>query len=332
MAMLRLVFMGSDAIARPALEWLAGPGNGLAQIVAIYTQPDRPSGRGQKVTPNAIKQWALTHGLPVFQPVQLTLETCGDLARLGADVALVMAYGQILKDDVIATPRLGTLNLHASLLPKYRGASPIQTAVACGESQTGVTLMRVSRRLDAGPTADAERVPVGSLDTAAEVEARLADAFVPLLARTLPKLAVGSLEFRPQEETQATYCRRLEKADGALDFAASAAVLAARINGLHPWPGCFFETGGQTVKVGLAEALPDSRTGPAGQVVGVDAIGLLVATGSGFLRLHRLQRPGGRMLPAPEFLRGHPIAPGTLLPSHPMASLVSSQSFPRRKR
>jgi methionyl-tRNA formyltransferase len=325
--------MGSDAIALPALDWLAGEGSGLAQVVAVFTQPDRAAGRGQHVTPNAIKQWATTRGLPVFQPEKLTPETHVQFAGLGADLALVMAYGHILKDDFIATPRRGTLNLHASLLPAYRGASPIQAAVAAGGSETGVTLMRIVRQLDAGPVADVERVPIAPLDTAVEVEQRIARACGPLLARALPRLAAGALEFVPQDHARATFCRKLTKDDAALDFAAPAVGLAARINGLQPWPGATFDFGGQPVKVGQADALPEaaSPAPPAGTVLGADDVGLRVATGAGVLRLRRLQRPGGRMLPAPEFLRGHPVPAGTLLASRPMPPLVSSQPFRARQ-
>src|SRR5688500_5197475 len=170
---LRMVFLGSDAIALPLLEWIAGEGAATAELVAVFTQPDRPMGRGQKVQPDAIKSWALARGLPVLQPEKLTPQTREELDRFRADLGLVMAYGHILRDDFIATPRLGMLNLHTSVLPKFRGASPIQTAVASGERETGVTLMRIVRRLDAGPIADVERVAIDSLDTALEVEAKL---------------------------------------------------------------------------------------------------------------------------------------------------------------
>ena len=244
------------------------------------------------------------------------------LADLRPDVALVMAYGHILRDDFIATPRLGTLNFHTSVLPKYRGASPIQTAVACGERETGVTLMRIVRRLDAGPIADVEKVAVGPLDTALDVEARLAAACVPLIARALPSLLRGELPVREQDEAAATYCRKLTKDDGVLDFSLSAEVLAARINGLFPWPCCSFELAAQPVKVGLADALPAGGGEVApGFVIGADAEGLCVGTGQGVLRLRRLQRPGGRMLPALEFLRGFPVPTGTVLPSRQMPSL-----------
>lgn len=328
MTPLRLVFLGSDGIALPLLNWLTGEGRELAAIVGVYTQPDRAVGRGQKVRPNAIKNWALERGLPVFQPEKIADEIRTTFAVLQPDVALVMAYGHILRDDFIATPRLGTLNLHASLLPKYRGASPIQTAIANGERETGVSLMRIVRRLDAGPVADIERLPINMRDTALEVEAKLAAACVPLLVRALPKLAAGSLQFNPQEESGATYCRRLTKEDGAFDFHAPAAVLAARINGLFPWPACSFELDGLQIRIGLAESSPET-TGKPGVVFAADSSGLCIGTGSGTLKIMRLQRPGGRMLAALEFLRGHPIAAGTDLESSPMRALVASTPFNR---
>lgn len=324
---LRIVFLGSDAIALPMLEWLSGAGAAWAEVVGVFTQPDRAVGRGQKVTPNAIKQWALARELPVLQPEKLTDVTREELAKLRPDLSLVMAYGHILRDPFIATPRLGTVNLHASILPSYRGASPIQTAVACGERETGVTLMRIVRQLDAGPAADVERVSIAPLDTALDVEAKLAAACVPLMQRTLPRLAAGELTFEPQDDARATFCRRLTKEDGGLDFRAPATELAARVNGLFPWPGCAVEIGGQAVKLGLAEALPAQGGEAPGTVLGNDAEGLLVATGAGVLRLRKLQRPGGKMLPADEFLRGFPVVAGAQLPSRPMAPLVAKAAF-----
>lgn len=323
---LRLVFLGSDVIAMPILDWLAGEGADVAQVVGVFTQPDRATGRGQQVRANSIKVWAEARALPVLQPEKLTDDVRGQLAAWRADVGLVMAYGHILRDDFMGTPRLGMLNLHTSLLPKYRGASPIQSAIASGERATGVTLMRIVRRLDAGPVADVEGVPVAPLDTAADVEAKLGAACVPLLRRALPRLADDALSFTPQDDAAATYCRKLTKEDGGLDLAAPARVLAARINGLFPWPGCTLEIAGQLVKLGLADvAAPSGAAGAAGEVLGHDAEGLLVATGDGVLRLRRLQRPGGRLLPAAEFLRGFPVRPGTRLPSRPMPGLVTTR-------
>jgi len=327
---LRLVFLGSDPIALPLLDWLAGEGSTVAQVIAVFTQPDRATGRGQKVVANEIKQWALARGLPVFQPEKLTPEVREQLASLNADVSLVMAYGHILRDDFIGTPRLGTLNLHASILPKYRGASPIQTAIANGDTETGVSLMRIVRKLDAGPVADVERVPINAGDTALEIESKLAQACVPLVQRGLPLLREGRLEFVPQEEGGATYCRRLKKEDGVLDFAAPAKALAARINGLFPWPSCAVETSGTVVKFGLAEVgrVSDPPHHAAhGSVLKMDTDALEIATGEGVLCVRKLQRPGGKMLSAAEFLRGFPISVGTTLPSQPMPELVASVPF-----
>lgn len=333
-APLRLVFLGSDAISLPLLNWLVHDGRSLVDVVAVFTQPDRPVGRGQKVSANAIKTWAQGRALPVFQPDKITEDVRAQVDALGADVALVMAYGHILRDDFIGTPRLGTLNLHASILPKYRGASPIQTAIIDGESTTGVTLMRIVRRLDAGPVADVERVSISPLDTAIDVETKLAAACVPLLARTLPQFRDGTLEFRPQLEAEATFCRRLEKEDGVLDFTAPAAVLAARINGLFPWPACSVELNGQIVKFGRAD-VADAGAVPSlgenlkhpGTVLASDDHGLLVSTGAGVLRVRQLQRPGGKMLAAADFLRGFPVAAGTELASRPMPPLVAAVPF-----
>ncbi len=317
---LNIVFFGSDPIALPLLEWLAGEGASVGRVTAVFTQPDRPVGRGQKITPNGIKTWALARGMPVYQPEKLTEDVRLQLAALSADVGLIMAYGHIFKQAFIDTPRLGTLNLHTSLLPKYRGASPIQTAVANGEHETGVSLMRIVKQLDAGPVADAERVTIGALDTALEIEAKLSIACVPLLARALPKFATGNLVFVEQEHTAATFCRKLIKEDGVLNFDEPAAVLAARINGLFPWPACSVEIGGQPVKVGLADVTDGS--GSPGEVLGADDQGLRVATGAGVVRFLRLQRPGGKMLSTGEFLRGFPVAAGTRLTSRPMPRLI----------
>jgi methionyl-tRNA formyltransferase len=330
---LRIVFLGSDIIAQPLLRWLTGEGAAMGHVVGVFTQPDRPVGRGQQVQPNGIKRWAVERELPVFQPEKLTEDVRQELADLRPDVALVMAYGHILRDDFINTPRLGTLNLHASILPKYRGASPIQTAIANGEKETGVSLMRIVRKLDAGPVADVERVRIERTDTALEIEAKLAAACVPLISRGLPRLAAQSLAFQPQDETRATYCRKLTKEDGALDFAAPASELVARINGLFPWPSCTATIARQSVKIGLAEAGEGEGAAgePPGQVLRADANALVVATGAGELRLLRLQRPGAKMLGAGEFLRGFPVAPGTVLPSTPMTQLVDAKPFPYRR-
>lgn len=324
---LRTIFLGSDAISLPLLEWLAGgEGARWVRLTAVYTQPDRASGRGQKVQPNAIKLWAQARGLPVRQPEKITPEVLAEYRAESPELTLVMAYGHILRDDFIAVAERGTLNFHASLLPGLRGASPIQTAVAIGEKCTGVSLMRIVRALDAGPVADTEPVPIGPLDTAQDVEARLAQACVPLITRALPKLAAGSLAFIEQDAIQATFCRKLNKDDSALDFGRPASVLAARVNGLYPWPCAQVEWQGLALKFGLADFIVGQ--GMPGVVVGNDDKGLLIGTSEGLLRVRRLQRPGGRMLEATEFLRGVRIDAGASFVSRSMAPLVDVRPFP----
>lgn len=329
-APLRLVFMGSDALALPVLDSLSSDLDSPARIVGIFTQPDRPHGRGQRVQAGPVKQWAEAMQIPVFQPEKLGPEDAERVREeFHADVSLVMAYGLLLKDDMLGAPRLGTFNVHTSLLPRFRGASPVATAVASGAGETGVTFMRLVRKLDAGPVAGCERVSVGSRDTTADVTGKLSAAAVPLVTRSLRALAASSLELREQDESAATYCRKLAKTDGVLDFARPARELAARINGLFPWPGVSVEIGDTIVKLGLADSDPAGPSASPGTVLGADAESIRVATGSGILRLLRLQRPGGKMLHAPDFLRGFAVDPGFVLPSMPMAALESARPFPR---
>lgn len=327
---LRLVFLGSDPIALPTLEYLVGEGRTLVEIVAVFTQPDRPHGRGQKLLPGPIKEWATARGLPVFQPERLGPDDVERVRALGTEVALVMAYGQILKDDFLATPRLGVFNLHTSLLPKYRGASPATVAIASGDAETGVTFMRVVRKLDAGAVVDVERIGIGPHDTTGTVEAALGRAAAPLTARCLVALREGRLTSHEQDEAQVSYCRRLAKTDGVLDFARPAAELARRINALMPWPACTVDLAGTPVKLGLAEVGAAATAALPGAVLNPEADALPVATADGVLRLLQLQRPGGKMLPASDFLRGFTLPPGTVLFSQPMPPLVAREPFPRK--
>jgi methionyl-tRNA formyltransferase len=330
MTPLRLVFLGSDAIALPMLELLAREGRMLAEVVAVFTQPDRPHGRGQKVQAGPIKEWALARSLPVFQPERLGPDDVARLRELDADAALVMAYGQLLKDDFLAAPRLGVFNLHTSLLPKYRGASPATAAIAGGDAETGVTFMRVIRKLDAGAIIDVERVPIGPHETTGTLEAALGRAAAQLALRCLENLQAGRLASREQDEAQVSYCRRLAKTDGVLDFSRPAAELARRINALMPWPACSIEMAGAPVKLGLAEAEPRATDALPGTVLAAEPDALPIATADGVLRLLQLQRPGGKMLPAADFLRGFIVPAGAVLASQPMPALVGLVPFPRK--
>ena len=325
---LRLVFLGSDPIALPTLDFLVGEGRGLVEIVAVFTQPDRPHGRGQQLLPGPIKEWAAARAVPVFQPERLGPEDVMRVRELGAEVALVMAYGQILKDDFLATPRLGVFNLHTSLLPKYRGASPATVAIASGDAETGVTFMRVVRKLDAGAIVDVERIGIGAYDTTGTIESALGRAAAPLTERCLIALRQGRLTSRQQDEAQVSYCRRLAKTDGVLDFSRPAAELARRANALMPWPGCTIDIAGTPVKLGLAEAGAADAAAAPGTVLAPEADALPVATADGVLRLLKLQRPGGKMLAASEFLRGFVVPAGTVLISQQMPPLVAARPFP----
>lgn len=314
----RWAFFGSDAIALSALADLAAQGR---PPVLVVTQPDRPSGRGQRVQAGPVAAWAHGLGIPVLQPEKPDAALEASLRDAGVELALVMAYGHILRRTLLAIPRLGFLNLHTSILPAFRGAAPVAAAIASGATETGVTLMRIVPRLDAGAVIAVERVPVGDEDTTDLVEARLGLACVPLLRRTWDAVAAGTAVEVPQDDAAATSCRKLDKADSALDWAVPARVLARRINALHPWPGAAFEHAGVRIRCGLAVACAGSGAAP-GTVLGMREGALAVACADGEARLLRLQRPGGRLLPAAEFLRGFALPEGAVLPSSPMRPLV----------
>ncbi|MFP6886843.1 MAG: methionyl-tRNA formyltransferase [Opitutales bacterium] len=322
----RVVFFGSDAIALPSLEFLYGEGSPSCELVGILTQPDRPSGRGRKLRPNPVKAWASEHGIPVREPEKLGEGEASWLQEEGADLSLVIAYGHILSRQLLDAPDRGTFNLHGSLLPAYRGASPAETALAEGETETGVTLMRVVPRMDAGPMVDRETVPIEQGVDGPSLREKLAEACVPLLRRNLATLLAGEATEEPQDEDQATYCRKLRKEDGALDFRASATVLARRVAAFRGWPGSFFDLRGTSVKVGAAEAGEGNIDAKPGAVILPDCGGLALCTGAGVLNLLELQRPGGRMMPANDFLRGFPLEAGELIPSQNLTELLDPES------
>lgn len=317
--------MGSDAIALPLLDALAA--DTRVALAGVYTQPDRPAGRGQHLQPNAIKRWALAHAIPVAQPAKLTEDERGRFAALRPDLVLVMAYGHILRQAWIDTPSLGMFNLHTSLLPKYRGAAPMQGALVSGETQTGVTLMKLVRKLDAGPIVDTAPVAVDALETGETLERKLAEVCPLLVLRQLDALLSGAAPLRPQDDALATFTRRLRKEDGVLDFFAPAAVLARRINGLFPWPGTGFAAGDCRLRLGLAEADGTRTDAEPGTVLDGGGREVRIATSEGVLGIRQLQRPGGKMLPAADFLRGFPLAPGMRIESHPMPPLVAREPF-----
>jgi methionyl-tRNA formyltransferase len=323
----RLVLLGSDEIALPAFA--AARALPDAEVVAVYTQPDRPAGRGQEVRPNPVAAWARAEGLPLCQPEKLGPEDAAQLAALGADLGVVMAYGQLLKTDFLAATRLGFVNFHGSLLPALRGATPVEGALALGLAETGVSLQQVVLKLDAGPLHASRSIRPQPGEARAALRARLGVVAGELAASALPAVLAGTSIPVPQDEALVTYARRLNRADAPLDFRQPATVLRQRVLALEGWPGSTFDHRGVTIKVGAAQAEEGGPAGVPGQILAADRAGVRVACGQGILVLTHLQRPGGKMLPAGEFLAGFPLAVGEMLASAEMPAFVASAPFPR---
>lgn len=323
----RLVLLGSDEIALPAFA--AARALPDAEVVAVYSQPDRPAGRGQEVRPNPVAAWARAEGLNLLQPEKLDAADAAQLVSLRADLGVVMAYGQLLKEDFLAAPRLGFVNFHGSLLPALRGATPVEGALAQGLAETGVSLQQVVRKLDAGPIHAAAKTTVRAGEGRAALRARLGVIAGELAAQALPAVLAGTSVAVPQDETKVTYARRLARTDAPLDFRQSAVVLRQRILAVEGWPGSTFEHRAALIKVGAASAEDAASSSPPGTIVAADRTGVKVACGSGLLVLTQLQRPGGKMLPAAEFLAGYPLAVGEVLASAEMPAFVSERPFPR---
>jgi methionyl-tRNA formyltransferase len=300
---MRLAFMGSPDFAVPALRALHAAGY---EIAAVYTQPPRPAGRGQKETPCPVHRAALELGLPVRTPARVRRDAAEHtaFAALDLDVAVVAAYGLILPKPMLDAPRRGCLNIHASLLPRWRGAGPIQAAILAGDAETGITIMRMEEGLDTGPMLLREAIPIGPRATTPEVH----DALAALGARLILRALAEDPPAVPQPERGVSYAPKITKEDGRLDWGQPANVLDRRIRALTPWPGCFFHHGAEVIRVLAAE--PAEGGGPPGTVLdGAPTI----ACGENTLRLTRLQRAGRAALPAAEFLRGYALPPGSVL-------------------
>ncbi len=330
---MKIAFMGSDAIALQMLKHLQAKRSSEIEIDCVFTQPDRRAGRGMKLRMNAIKQWAAGEGLEVLQPAKCGIEEAQLLKDRGIELVLVMAYGQILPKVLLEAPPRGTLNLHASILPRLRGASPIHTAVAIGLKETGVSLMQIIPKLDAGPVADVEQVAIEKSDTSAEVREKLSAACVPLMDRNLPRIASGEITFLEQVEEEVTYCRIIEKSDNHLDFTRSASELHDRIRAFQPWPGAAFPYGDTELKILQAEVDYCPGHGLPAGTIQLDAEGqLYIYCGRDRLRLNKLQRPGGKPLETEVFLRGFPIQDGELLKSRQMRPLEDKVPFPYKRK
>jgi methionyl-tRNA formyltransferase len=319
---LRIVFFGTPAFAVASLEALL---KSRHEVVSVITQPDKPRGRGQKTSNSPVKTCALQAGLPILQPSTLKDPSfLHALADHNSDLGVVAAYGKILTEAVLATPRLGMVNVHASLLPKYRGAAPVHRAVIAGERETGVTIMRVVKALDAGPMLAAEQRLISADETSADVEQDLARMGGVLLLSTLDGLATGRIVEIPQDDSAATYAPRLTKLDGAIDWSQSANQVHNLIRGLHPWPHAFTFANGKRLIL-LRSAIPDSSSSSVagaehlipGTIVAAAGDDLRVACRDRTLSILNVQAEGSRPMTVREFLAGHHLAPGGRFTSAP---------------
>jgi methionyl-tRNA formyltransferase len=303
---MRVIFAGTPDFAAISLQAILAAGQ---DVPLVLTQPDRPAGRGMSLQASPVKQLALQHGLGVHQPPSLK----SDEARLPiiearADVMVVAAYGLILPQAVLDIPRLGCLNIHASLLPRWRGAAPIQRALLAGDVETGVTIMRMEAGLDTGPMLLKESLPIATADTAGSLHDKLAGLGARLIVEALARLERGGLHGENQPEDGVTYAAKLEKAEAALDWRQPAAQLDRAVRAFNPFPGATTQLDGQIIKVWTAE--PVAASGEAGRILAVGSDGIVVACGDGALRLTELQKAGGKRLAAADFLRGFPLKPG----------------------
>ena len=307
---MRTVFMGTPALAVPTLEALLQKGH---EVTSVITQPDRPAGRGRRLRSSPVKSRALELGIPVEQPARIKApEVLERLRQLGPEVIVVVGYGQILPQSILDLPRWGCVNVHASLLPKYRGAAPINWAIANGETVTGVTTMRIERRLDAGDMLLKREVEIGPLERAPELSGRLARVGADLLVETLAGLEQGTLVGEKQDETEATYAPILKREDGWIDWNLTAGEIFSRIRGFAPWPGSYTSFRGKRLHVRKAHQKLEASAAP-GVISMVDG-SLEVGCGGGTaLVLEELQLEGKKQMPAAEFARGHRISPNEVL-------------------
>ena len=302
---MRLAFMGTPDFAVPTLAELLAQGHDIA---CVYSQPPRPKGRGMETVPGPVHQFALGHGLEVRTPLSLKGEAeQAEFAALDLDAAIVVAYGLLLPKPILDAPKLGCFNLHGSLLPRWRGAAPIQRAIMAGDAETGVMVMKMEEGLDTGPVLMAERVTIGR-KTSGELADHLSRLGADLMVRALGAMERGDVAAHVQAEDGVTYAKKIAKDEARIDWSQSAAQIDALVRGLSPWPGAFTEVKGERLKVLYAE--PVSGSGSPGEVIDDD---LTIACGDGALRLKRVQRAGSKVMAADELRHGFPLPIGTKL-------------------
>jgi len=302
---LRIIYAGTPGFAVPALQALIDSPHA---VVAVYTQPDRPAGRGRKLRASPVKELALQHDIPVEQPDSLRNPVAQqDLATYEADVMIVAAYGLILPQAVLDMPRLGCLNIHGSLLPRWRGAAPIQRSIMVGDQETGVTIMQMNAGLDTGDMLLKKAIPITDQDTSASLHDQLAELGAVALLEVLEGLSSGAIKAEAQDESLVTYAEKLTKAEAVIDWSQPAEVISRQIRGLNPWPVAQTSHQGQPLRIWMAQSLNAHQAVNPGTVVLEGPEGIDVATGDGLLRVTRLQLPGGKPLDARDFLNGRSL-------------------------
>ena len=300
---MRVVFMGTPDIAATCLKQILDDG---FDVVGVYTQPDRPKGRGMKLVASPVKELALEHGIPVFQPEHFKdAETARQLRELKPDVCAVVAYGRILPQTILDIPTKGCVNIHASLLPQYRGSAPYQWAVLDGQPETGVSAQYMALKMDAGDVIDVAKTPIGPNETAGELLDRLAVLGAELLSKTLSRLAAGSVSATAQDESAVTYAPMLDKSMCPIDWNKTAQQVHDHVRGLHPWPVATAELAGTKFKIHQTVVVEGS--GEPGEILELTKTGLRVACGEGAVEIRSLQAEGGKRMAAPDYFRGHPL-------------------------
>ena len=299
---MKIVFAGTPDFAAAHLQALIDCGQ--HHIVAVYTQPDRPAGRGKKLTPSPVKQLACDHNINVFQPPSLKdSEAQQQLANLDADIMIVVAYGLLLPQAVLDIPRLGCINVHGSLLPKWRGAAPIQRAIEAGDRETGICIMQMDAGLDTGPVISVARCPITAADTSATIYQKLSELGAPTLLAALAKIDQGVAVAEQQNDSQSTYARKIDKAEALIDWSEAAETLARRVRAFNPFPATFSYIAGDRVKIWGAVAIDANSDQSVGIIVDATADGIVVQTGSGQLLISQIQLAGKSKMPVSEVLK-----------------------------
>ena len=306
---MRVVFAGTPAFPVPSLKGLLAAD--AVEPAVVYTQPDRPAGRGRRQRQSAIKEFALAHRLPLCQPANFNDGAAIDrLREWRPDLMVVVAYGLILPAKVLSIPPLGCINVHASLLPRWRGAAPIQRAIEAGDTSTGISLMQMDEGLDTGPVLARSEIAIEPDDTGGSLHDKLAELGGALLADNLPAIAARSLDARPQDETLACYASKLDKGEAVLDWRLDALDLERKVRAFNPWPVAVSELGDVVLRILGAWSDRTAACSPVGKIVAVDKTGITVATGTGRLTLTRVQKPGGKPMPVAALLQGMKVEVG----------------------